>query len=48
MQTPIQYIADSLLAHAATREKVNSYITWPVVFLHDSLPDGTAIDLYIC
>ena len=47
MQTPVQYIADNLLAHAATGEKVNSYITWPVVFLHDSLPDGTAIDSYI-
>jgi glycosyl transferase, family 25 len=47
MQTPIQYIADNLLAHAATEEKISGYITWPVVFLHDSLPDGTAIDSYI-
>jgi len=47
MQTPIQYIADNLLAHAATRELLKSYITWPPVFLHDSLPDGTHRDSYI-
>lgn len=47
MQTPIQYIADNLLAHAATNGVVNGYITWPKVFLHDSLPDGTARDSYI-
>jgi glycosyl transferase, family 25 len=47
MQTPIQYIADNLLAHAVTKEMVNGYITWPPVFLHDSLPDGTHRDSYI-
>lgn len=47
LQTPIQYIADNLLAYAATGEKVNGYITWPATFLHDSLPDGTARDSYI-
>lgn len=47
MQTPIQYIADNLLAHAATKGVVNGYITWPQVFLHDSLPDGTHRDSYI-
>jgi glycosyl transferase family 25 len=47
MQTPIQYIADNLLAHAATKGMVNSYIAWPPVFLHDSLPDGTHRDSYI-
>jgi glycosyl transferase, family 25 len=47
MQTPIQYIADNLLAHAATTGKINSYITYPAVFLHDSLPDGTHRDSYI-
>ena len=47
MQTPIQYIADNLLAHAATKGIVNGYITWPAVFLHDSLPDGTHRDSYI-
>lgn len=47
MQTPIQYIADNLLAHAATKGIVNGYITWPQVFLHDSLPDGTHRDSYI-
>ena len=47
MQTPIQYIADNLLAHAATKGILNGYITWPQVFLHDSLPDGTHRDSYI-
>ncbi len=47
MQTPIQYIADNLLAHAATTGIVNSYIVYPAVFLHDSLPDGTHRDSYI-
>ena len=47
MQTPIQYIADNLLAHAATKEVVSGYIVFPQVFLHDSLPDGTARDSYI-
>ncbi len=47
MQTPIQYIADNLLAHAATTGVVNSYIVYPAVFLHDSLPDGTHRDSYI-
>ncbi|HWR34108.1 MAG TPA: glycosyltransferase family 25 protein [Chitinophagaceae bacterium] len=47
MQTPIQYIADNLLAHATTRGVLNGYIVWPQVFLHDSLPDGTHRDSYI-
>ena len=47
MQTPILYIADNLLAHAATNGMVNGYITWPPVFLHDSLPDGKHRDSYI-
>lgn len=47
MQSPIQYIADNLLAHAVTNEKIKSYITWPKVFLHDSLPDGKHRDSYI-
>jgi hypothetical protein len=47
MQTPIQYIADNLLAHAATNEIVNSYIVWPKMFLHDNLPDGTHRHSYI-
>lgn len=47
MQTPIQYIADNLLAHAATKGILNGYIVWPQVFLHDSLPDGTHRDSYI-
>lgn len=47
MQTPIQYIADNLLAHAATKKVVTGYLTSPAVFLHDSLPDGTHRDSYI-
>jgi glycosyl transferase, family 25 len=47
MQTPVQYIADNLLAHASTKGIVNGYITWPQVFLHDTLPDGTHRDSYI-
>jgi glycosyl transferase family 25 len=47
MQTPIQYIADNLLAHAASKQLVEAYITYPQVFLHDSLPDGTHRDSYI-
>lgn len=47
MQTPIQYTADNLLAHAATKVIAETYITWPKIFLHDSLPDGTPRDSYI-
>lgn len=47
MQSPIQYIADNLLAHASTKEIVKSYIAWPQVFLHDSLPDGKQKNSYI-
>jgi len=47
MQTPVQFIADNLLSHAGCKEIVNSFITYPVVFLHDSLPDGTHRDSYI-
>jgi len=47
LQTPIQYIADNLLAHATTKEVVEGYIVWPQVFLHDTLPDGTHRDSYI-
>jgi glycosyl transferase, family 25 len=47
MQTPLQYIADNLLAHAATKGIVNSYITWPQVFLEDCLPNGMYRDSYI-
>ena len=40
MQTPIQYIADNLLAHAATKDILKSFITWPAIFLHD-IPSGS-------
>lgn len=47
MQTPIQYIADNLLAHAITQNIVCGYIVYPAAILHDNLPDGTARDSYI-
>ena len=47
MQTPIQYIADNLLAHAITRNIVSGYTVYPAAILHDNLPDGTARDSYI-
>lgn len=47
LQTPIQYIADNLVAYAITKEIANGYIVWPPAFLHDSLPDGTHRDSYI-
>ncbi|HMW65688.1 MAG TPA: glycosyltransferase family 25 protein [Chitinophagaceae bacterium] len=47
MQTPLQYIADNLLAHAATKEVLTAYICYPAVFLHDTLPDGSPRDSYI-
>lgn len=47
MQTPIQYIADNLLAHASTEEVIQSYTAWPKVFLHDEDPGGQALPSYI-
>jgi glycosyl transferase family 25 len=47
MQSPIQYIADNLLAHAVTNNLVNGYIVYPPAFLHDNLPDGSGRDSYI-
>lgn len=47
MQTPIQYIADNLLAYAITQNIVSGYIVYPAVMLHDTLPDGTPGDSYI-
>ena len=47
MQTPLQYIADNLLAHAITKKIVTGYIVYPAAMLHDNLPDGSARDSYI-
>lgn len=47
MQTPIQYIADNLLAHAATEEKLNAFTAWPMHFLHDEGADGQSNPSYI-
>jgi len=47
LQTPVQYIADNLLAHAMTKKLVCGYIVYPPMILHDNLPDGTSRDSYI-
>ena len=47
MQTPVQYIADNLLAYAITKNIASGYIAHPAVILHDNLPDGTGRDSYI-
>jgi len=47
MQTPIQYIADNLVAYAITQNIVSGYIVYPAIMLHDNLPDGTPRDSYI-
>ena len=47
MQSPVQYIADNLLAHAVANNLVNGYIVYPPAFLHDNLADGSARDSYI-
>lgn len=47
MQTPLQYIADNLLAYAITAKVISGFIVYPAAMLHDNLPDGTARDSYI-
>jgi glycosyl transferase family 25 len=47
IQTPVQYIADNLLAYSITKNIISGYIAYPAVILHDNLPDGTARDSYI-
>lgn len=47
MQTPIQYIADNLLAHAATEEKIKAFTAWPKMFLHDEGSGGESNPSYI-
>ena len=47
MQTPVQYIADNLLAYAVAKNIVTGYIAHPPVILHDNLADGTGRDSYI-
>jgi glycosyl transferase, family 25 len=47
LQTPIQYIADNLLAWACTNQWVEGYITRQKIFLHDEWPDGTPRDSFI-
>ena len=47
MQTPIQYIADNLLAHAATKEFLKSFISWPVIFLHEDPGPAGTVNSYI-
>ncbi|MBM3432547.1 MAG: glycosyltransferase family 25 protein [Bacteroidetes bacterium] len=47
MQTPIQYIADNLLAHAVTEERLNAFTAWPKMFLHDEGSAGESNPSYI-
>jgi glycosyl transferase family 25 len=47
LQTPVQYIADNLLAYAIVQNIINGYIVYPPVILHDNLPNGTPRDSYI-
>lgn len=47
MQTPIQYIADNLLAYASSTNVLEAYIAYPAVFLHDAQSDGTPRSSYI-
>jgi glycosyl transferase, family 25 len=47
LQTPIQFIADNLLAHAITNQHIKACITLPKIFLHDDLPGGGARDSFI-
>lgn len=47
MQTPIQYIADNLLAHASTEEVIQAFTVYPKAFLHDEGPGGQARPSYI-
>ena len=47
LQTPIQYVADNLLAYAVAMNIVNGYIVYPAAIQHDNLADGTPRDSYI-
>lgn len=47
LQTPIQYIADNLLAWACTNGWIKGYTCRRKVFLHDELPDGKPRDSFI-
>lgn len=47
MQSPIQYTADNLLAHACTNEILNGFVTWPKIFEHDVPGPETETASYI-
>lgn len=47
MQTPIQYVADNLVAYAITQNIIKGYIVFPAAILHDNLPNGAPRDSYI-
>jgi glycosyl transferase family 25 len=47
LQTPVQYVADNLLAYAIVQNIITGYIVYPPVILHDNLPNGTPRDSYI-
>lgn len=47
MQTPIQYVADNLTAHACSHEIIKGYIVNPPIFYHETLQDGSHPESYI-
>ena len=47
MQSPVQYTADNLLAHACTKKIVNGFVAWPKVFAHDVPDTETEVASYI-
>lgn len=47
MQSPVQYTADNLLAHACTNKIVNGFVAWPKVFEHAAPDRETGIASYI-
>ena len=47
LQEPISYIADNLLAHAATNKIVNAYVTRPKFFHQLSQGDTKKAQTYI-
>ncbi|HUQ97093.1 MAG TPA: glycosyltransferase family 25 protein [Chitinophagaceae bacterium] len=47
MQSPVQYTADNLLAHACTKKIVNGFVAWPKVFTHDVPDTETEVASYI-
>ncbi len=47
LQTPIQFIADNLLAHAATNQLLNAFIMEPKLFVQESQVPGSEVISYV-